>query len=91
MLENVTREKELTPEQKKEQLIKLMAAETAMRSAEKKRGSKTVWWAIIGGILMTFIGIIATYFSPSKIYIGAIVVGPISFAAGVWSWYANRD
>ena len=40
MLENVTREKELTPEQKKEQLIKLMAAETAMRSAEKKRGSK---------------------------------------------------
>ena len=90
MLENVTREKELTPEQKKEQLIKLMAAETAMRSAEKKRGSKTGWWAIIGGIFVTLVGVLATYTSTSKIYVGAMIAGPISIAVGVWSWYVNR-
>lgn len=83
-------EKELTPEQKKEVLMKIMAAENSMRSAGKKRGSRAVRWAIIGGILTTIIGIVATSISPDTIYIGAIVVGPISFGIGLWSWYSDR-
>jgi hypothetical protein len=89
MAENHGPQKELTPEQKKEALIKLMTAESAMRSAQKKRGVKTIRWAIVGGILVTLFGIIATCISPDTIYIGAMVVGPISLGVGLWLWYVN--
>jgi hypothetical protein len=90
MEENPTPKKELTHEEKRESLIKIMAAESSMRSLEKKREGKAARWAIIGGIFITLFGIIATSFSPDTIYIGAIVVGPISFGLGLWSWYSNR-
>jgi hypothetical protein len=90
MEENTTPKKELTPEEKKEALIKIMAAESSMRSLEKKRGTKAALWAMVGGVFITLFGIIATSYSSNTIYIGAIIVGPISLGWGLWSWYSNR-
>jgi hypothetical protein len=90
MEENPAHTEELAPEKKQEALIKIMAAESSMRSLEKKRGTKAAYWAMISGVFITLFGIIATSYSPDTIYIGAIVVGPISFGWGLWSWYSNR-